>query len=82
MLYLIFIRLIVIKINKCRPTLLWFPLSTRLSPLWQGGFILDMGVHFVAGLRMVMSHSHQKVTVNNDFGFFERILCCLSNHGI
>lgn len=30
-------------------------LSKFNIPLWQGGFILDMGVHFMAGLRMVTS---------------------------
>lgn len=38
---------------------MWFPipqnftLSTSMITNLQGGFILDMGVHFIAGLRMV-----------------------------
>lgn len=29
--------------------------DTCIFFVWQGGFILDMGVHFIAGLRMVIS---------------------------
>ncbi|KAJ0799471.1 hypothetical protein HanOQP8_Chr00c649g0846631 [Helianthus annuus] len=31
------------------------PIANSLSlHVWQGGFILDMGVHYIAGLRMLV----------------------------
>lgn len=34
-----------------------------LFPIWQGGFILDMGVHFIAGLRMVSRTVHYEANI-------------------
>lgn len=33
----------------------FYPVLTFVF-VWQGGFVLDMGVHYIAGLRMVNFH--------------------------
>ncbi|KAK3342560.1 hypothetical protein B0H65DRAFT_223273 [Neurospora tetraspora] len=40
----------------------YFKTEWRKVPSYQGGFLLDGGVHFIAGLRMLLSELNQEIT--------------------
>ena len=52
-----------VRMQTCiQPGMKYYETEWRKKPEYQGGFLLDGGVHFVAGIRNLLSESGEKVT--------------------
>lgn len=51
-----------VRMHTCiQPGMKYFETEWRKKPEYQGGFLLDGGVHFIAGIRSLLSRSGEKV---------------------
>lgn len=78
--YLRYLSLSLFFVSLSRWCILKFYLSLTTYVLCQGGFILDMGVHFIAGLRMVTAFETSFLWEKYLSPILMAITCPLINH--